>query len=101
MVCVENRQYSRDYLDPKKRSIANRLQVFFKDGTATRKLAVEYPVGHRRRRREGIPLLEEKFRRNLARRFPPEGQQTILELCRDARRLEATPVNEFVDLFVI
>jgi len=101
MACVENRQYSRDYLDPKKRSIANRLQIFFRDGTATRKLAVEYPVGHRRRRREGIPLLEEKFRRNLARRFPPERQQAILELCRDPLRLEATPVNEFVDLFVI
>ena len=97
MACVENRQYSRDYLDPKKRSIANRLQIFFRDGTATRKLAVEYPVGHRRRRREGIPLLEEKFRRNLARRFPPERQQAILELCRDRLRLEATPVNEFVD----
>jgi len=101
MACVENRQYSRDYLDPKKRSIANRLQIFFRDGTATRKLAVEYPVGHRRRRREGIPLLEEKFRRNLARRFPPERQQAILELCRDRLRLEATPVNEFVDLLVI
>jgi len=101
MACVENKQYSRDYLDPKKRSIANRLQVFFRDGTATRKVAVEYPVGHRRRRAEGIPLLEEKFRRNLARRFPEDRQRAILELCRDAGRLEATPVSRFVDLFVI
>jgi len=101
MSCVENRRYSRDYLDPKKRSIANQLQVFFKDGTATRKVAVEYPVGHRRRRREGIPLLEAKFRTNLARRFPEERRNAILELCRDSRQLEATPVDKFVDLFVI
>jgi 2-methylcitrate dehydratase len=101
MRCVENKRYSRDYLDPKKRSIANQLQVFFKDGTATRKVAVEYPVGHRRRRQEGIPLLEAKFRRNLARRFPQERQSAILDLCRDASRLESTPVDKFVDLFVI
>jgi 2-methylcitrate dehydratase len=101
MSCVENKRYSRDYLDPRKRSIANQLQVFFEDGTATRKVAVEYPVGHRRRRREGIPLLEAKFRTNLARRFPQERQSAILELCRDPKRLEATPVDEFVDLFVI
>ncbi|TMG79707.1 MAG: bifunctional 2-methylcitrate dehydratase/aconitate hydratase [Betaproteobacteria bacterium] len=101
MVCIESRRYSRDYLDPKKRSIANQLQIFFRDGTATRKLAVEYPIGHRRRRHEGIPLLEAKFRRNLARRFPKERREAILELCRDQKRLEATPVKEFVDLFVI
>ena len=101
MVCIENKRYSRDYLDPKKRSIANQLQIFFRDGTPTRKAAVEYPIGHRRRRREGIPLLEAKFRRNLDRRFPEERRDAILELCRDPKRLEATPVNEFVDLFVI
>jgi 2-methylcitrate dehydratase len=101
MICIENKQYSRDYLDPKKRSIANQLQIFFKDGTKTRKVAVEYPLGHRRRRGEGIPLLEEKFRRNLARRFPKERREAILELCRDQTRLEATPAKEFVDLFVI
>jgi 2-methylcitrate dehydratase len=101
MQCVESKQYSRDYLDPKKRSIANQLQIFFKDGTTTRKVAVEYPLGHRRRRHEGIPLLEAKFRRNLERRFPNERREAILSLCRDQRRLEATPVKEFVDLFVI
>jgi len=62
---------------------------------------VEYPVGHRRRRAEGIPLLETKFRTNLARRFPPKQRDAILALCRDAGRLEATPVHEFVDKFVI
>src|SRR5882672_10022340 len=101
MLCVKSKQYSRDYLDPKKRSIANQLQVFFKNGTATRKVAVEYPVGHRRRRHEGVPLLEAKFRTNLARRFPEERQRAILDLCRDPGRLEATPVDTFVDLFVI
>ena len=101
MTCVERKQYSKDYLDPKKRSIANQLQGFFKDGTSTRKVAVEYPLGHRRRRREGIPALEAKFRANLARRFPDSRRNAILGLCQDAGRLEATPVNEFVDMFVI
>jgi 2-methylcitrate dehydratase len=101
MVCVENRQWSRDYLDPAKRSIANAVQVFFNDGSKSERVAVEYPVGHRRRRREGIPLLEAKFRINLARKLAPKQQQAILALCSDARKLEATPVNEFVDLFVV
>ena len=101
MVCVENKQWTRDYLDPDKRSIANAVQVFFKDGTRTANVAVEYPIGHRRRRKEGVPLLEAKFRTNLARRFPARQQAAILALCRDQRRLETTPVHEFVDLFVI
>jgi 2-methylcitrate dehydratase len=101
MVCKESKQYSRDYLDPKKRSIANQLQIFFRDGTSTRKVAVEYPLGHRRRRSEGIPALEQKFRTNLARRFPESRRKAILDLCQDPQRLEATPVNEFVDLFVV
>jgi 2-methylcitrate dehydratase len=101
MTCIENKRYSRDYLNPKKRSIANQLQIFFKNGTRTRKVAVEYPIGHRRRRHEGIPLLEAKFRTNLDRRFPKERRDAILEQCRDQKRLEATPVNEFVELFVI
>jgi 2-methylcitrate dehydratase len=99
--CVENKSYSKDYLDPKKRSIANAVQIFFKDGSKTANVEVEYPVGHRRRRKEGIPLLEAKFETNLARRFPAKQQNTILALCRDQKRLEKTPVNEFVDLFVI
>lgn len=101
MECVENSQYSKDYLDPEKRSIANAIQIFFKDGSKTDQVAVEYPVGHRRRRAEGIPLLEEKFKINLARRFPQKQQQAILNLALDQTQLENTPVNEFVDLFVI
>jgi 2-methylcitrate dehydratase len=100
MTCVESKQWSRDYLDPAKRSIANALQVTFNDGTRTDKVAIEYPLGHRRRRREGVPQLEAKFRVNLARRFAPKQQQAILAVCLDAPRLAATPVNEFVDLFV-
>ncbi len=101
MTCVEEARYSRDYHDPDKRSIANAIQVFFKDGSSTERVEVEYPIGHRRRRPEGIPHLEAKFRTNLARRFPPRQQQAILALALDQARLEATPVHEFVDLFVI
>jgi 2-methylcitrate dehydratase len=99
--CVEDRQFSRDYLDPDKRSIANGITIEFADGSRTDEVVVEYPIGHHRRRREGIPLLEAKFRTNLARRLPPGRQQAILALCADRARLEATPVNEFVDLFVV
>ncbi|UCF74693.1 MAG: bifunctional 2-methylcitrate dehydratase/aconitate hydratase [Betaproteobacteria bacterium] len=101
MHCVENKQWTRDYLDPGKRSIANAVQVFFRDGSRSENIAVEYPVGHRRRRKEGVPLLEAKFRTNLARRFAPKQQQSILAACRDQERLEAMPVHEFVDLFTL
>ena len=101
IVCVESKQFTRDYHDPKKRSIANALTVEFKDGTKLKEVVCEYPIGHKRRRKEGMPLLVEKFKTNLARRLPPQRQQAILELCMDAPRLAATPVNEFVDLFVV
>ncbi|MGH8295561.1 MAG: bifunctional 2-methylcitrate dehydratase/aconitate hydratase, partial [Steroidobacteraceae bacterium] len=78
--CVEDPQFTRDYLDPQKRSIANAVTVRLKDGRTLDEVVVEYPIGHRRRRQEGIPLLLEKFRRNLARRFPQKQQQAILEL---------------------
>ena len=101
MECVENAQYTRDYLDPEKRSIANAVQIFFKDGTKTKNIAVEYPIGHRRRRAEGIPELIRKFKVNLARRFPAKQSQAVLALCLNQQGLEATPVNEFVDMLVI
>src|SRR6266852_9399627 len=100
ITCVEDRRFTRDYHDPKKRSIANALTVEFKDGSKLKEVVCEYPLGHRRRRKEGMPILVEKFKTNLARHFPPEQQRTILELCADPGRLEKTPVNEFVDLFV-
>jgi 2-methylcitrate dehydratase len=101
MVCVEKKEWTRDYLDPAKRSIANAVQIFFKDGTKTENIEVEYPIGHRRRRKEGVPLLEAKYKTNLARRFPAKQQAAIFNLCADQQRLEATPVHEFVDLFMI
>ena len=99
--CVEDPQFTRDYLDPEKRSIANAVTVKLKDGRTLEEVVVEYPIGHRRRRQEGIPLLVAKFRRNLARRFPEKQQQAIAELSLDRARLEQTPVNEYVDLYVI
>jgi 2-methylcitrate dehydratase len=101
MSVVEQPHYSRDYLDPTKRSIANAVQVFFQDGSCTENLEVEYPLGHRRRRAEGIPLLEEKFKTSLATRFAPQRCAQILELCADQARLEAMPVDRFMDLWVI
>ena len=101
MECVEDKRFTRDYLDPDKRSIANALTVELKDGSKLDEVAVEYPVGHKRRRREGIPLLEDKFRRNLARRFPSRQQREILDVSLDQAVLERMPVHEYVDLYVI
>ena len=101
MEILEDERYSRDYHDPDKRSIANALQVFFKDGSSTDKVEIEYPIGHRRRRDEGIPVLEAKFRRNLATRFPKDRCDAIFALCKDQAALARTPVNEFMDLLVI
>jgi 2-methylcitrate dehydratase len=101
MTCVEEPRYSQDYLDPEKRSIANAVQVFFNDGSATEPVAVEYPLGHRRRRAEAVPLLVEKFRENLAVRLPEKAQRQILELFLDTARLDSTPVQALVDLFLI
>jgi len=100
MTCIEDPRYTQEYLDADKRSIANAVQVFFKDGSSTEKVAVEYPVGHRRRRAEGMPLLVKKFEVNLASRFAPTQCAEIMELCNDASRLEATPVDKFTDMFV-
>ncbi|MAT41815.1 MAG: 2-methylcitrate dehydratase [Anaerolineaceae bacterium] len=101
MVVVEDKSYSEDYLNPKKRSITNAVQVFFVDGTQTENVVVEYPIGHRRRRAEGLPMLVKKFKTNLARRFPEKQVQQILELGLDDSRFGNTPVNEFMDLWVI
>ena len=100
MVCVEDKDFSKDYLDPAKRSIANAITVEFNDGTKTREVVVEYPIGHRRRRDDGIPLLIEKFRVNVARRFAPKQRQAICDAALDQKRLAAMAVNEFVDLMV-
>jgi 2-methylcitrate dehydratase len=101
MECVEDKQFSADYLDPAKRSIANGITVHFKDGSKTNEVVVEYPIGHRRRRAEGIPVLEAKFRTNLLRRFPAKQATAILALCKDQQRLEDAAVHELVDMMVI
>jgi 2-methylcitrate dehydratase len=99
--CVEDKRFTRDYHDPKKRSIANALTVEFKDGSKLKEVVCEYPIGHKRRRAEGMPVLVEKFKTNLARRFPQQQQKTILDVCMDPARLQSMPVSEFVDLFVV
>lgn len=99
--CVEDPQFTADYHDPDKRSIANALTVEFDDGSALDEVVVEYPIGHARRRAEGMPLLEAKFRTNLARRFDQAQQAKILEVSLDQDRLEAMPVHDYVDLYVV
>jgi 2-methylcitrate dehydratase len=101
MDVIEDKRYSAEYHDPEKRSIANALQVFFKDGSSTEKVEVEYPIGHRRRRGDGIPLLEKKFSSNLQTRFPSWKSEKIMELCLNPDKLEAKPVHEFMDLLAI
>lgn len=99
--CVEDPQFTRDYHDPEKRSIANALTVELKDGTVLPEIVVEYPIGHKRRRADGLPLLEAKFRTNLARRFPKKQQDRIAAVSLDPQLLDAMAVNDYVDLYVI
>lgn len=101
IVCVEDTTFTRDYHDPEKRSIANAVTVEFNDGSKLDEIVCEYPIGHKRRRGDGIPLLEAKFRTNLARQFPAKQQQRILDISLDQKKLEAMPVHEYVDLYVI
>ena len=97
----ENPTYTMEYLEPAKRSIANALQVYYKDGSCSDKIEINYPLGHRRRREEGIPLLEEKFKTNLASRFPAKRCSEIFALCKDQKQLEQTAVHEFMEMLVI
>jgi 2-methylcitrate dehydratase len=101
MQVIEDPRYSREYLEPDKRSIANAVQVFFKDGTATQKVEVEYPLGHRRRRAEGIPLLVKKFQENLATRLTASQAKAIVDACQDGPRLEAMPADEFMRMWAV
>ncbi|MCW9027502.1 MAG: bifunctional 2-methylcitrate dehydratase/aconitate hydratase [Kangiella sp.] len=101
MSVVEDKNYSEDYHNPEKRSITNAIQIFFKDGSSTDKIEVEYPLGHRFRRDEGIPVLIEKFKKNVYTRFPKKHGQEIIDLCLDEEAFLETPVNEFMNLLVI
>jgi 2-methylcitrate dehydratase PrpD len=99
-ICVEDKRFTEEYLDPDKRAIGNGVQVFFSDGTSSEEVSIDYPLGHRRRRAEGLPLLIEKFERNLGRRFPESRSREIADLLLDRKRLSATPVDGFMDLLV-
>jgi 2-methylcitrate dehydratase len=101
IVCVEDAGYTADYHNPEKRSIANAITVEFKDGTVFEEVAVEYPIGHARRRAEGIPLLIEKYKTNLARIYDADQQKKIIDVCLDYNKLSTTPVNEFMDLMAL
>ena len=100
MVIEEDERYTKEYLESDKRSIANAIQIFFQDGSSTDKIEVEYPIGHRRRREQGIPLLVEKFERNLATQFSNERCDAIQSLCSNQEDLESTSVIDFMELFV-
>lgn len=101
MATQEDTQFTKDYHDPEKRSIANALTVELNDGTKIEEIVVEYPIGHKRRRDEGIPELIKKYKINLARKFPEKQQQRVLDASLDYQKLSKLPVNEFVDLLVI
>ncbi|SVA86729.1 uncharacterized protein METZ01_LOCUS139583 [marine metagenome] len=100
MVIEEDKRYSKEYLEVDKRSIPNALQIFFKDGSSTNKVEVEYPLGHRRRRKEGIPILIEKFKSNLKTQFSSSRSEAILSMCSNQTKLESTSVIDFMDLLV-
>ena len=101
MEVVENKAFSRSYLDPAKRTIANAVQIFFGDGSMTRRVEVEYPIGHPRRRSEGEPLLFAKFERNLRSRIPPKNSDQILRLFTNHAEITELPVSRLFNLFVV
>ncbi len=101
MIVEVDERYTREYLESDKRSIANAVQIFYKDGSNSQKIEVEYPIGHKRRRNEGIPVLVSKFKRNIALKLSPKKCSIIEALCGNQKDLENTPFNEFSDLFAI
>ena len=101
MEVCENPQFTKDYYDPAKRYIGNAVRVFYKDGSRSERVAVEFPIGHRRRRAEGIPVLVRKFERAIAGRLPPRQCEAIQTLCADQKKLEATPVPDFMKLWMV
>jgi 2-methylcitrate dehydratase len=100
MTVRENATFTQDYFDPEKRGIGNAIQVFFADGSSTERVEISYPIGHRRRRAEGIPVLVEKFRNAVAAHFSADRSQEIDAICASADDLEAMPVPDFIDAWV-
>ena len=101
MVIKEDERYTKEYLEEDKRSIANAIVIHFKDGSSTKKVEVEYPIGHRRRREQGIPLLIEKFKANLSTQFSENRTKEILSLCEDQSTLENSSVIDFMNLMIV
>ena len=101
MIASEDPSYTRDYRDKVKHSNKNSLQIFFKDGSKTPKIEIEYPAGHPNRRRDGLPMVEQKFRNHIARRLPEKQMNRVLAVFSDQRTLEAMPVNEFMDMLAL
>ena len=99
MLISEDKRYSKEYLEADKRSISNRIQIHFNDGTSTDVIEVEYPIGHKRRREEGIPVLEKKFKNNLDITFNEEVSEEIFRLCMNQEKLVETSVIDFQKLF--
>jgi 2-methylcitrate dehydratase len=99
MQVTENPQFTRDYFDPEKRYIGNAIQVFFKDGSSTDRISIDYPIGHRKRRAEGIPVLLAKFESALRGHLPTHGVEAILAACAHPHDLDAMPVSGFMGLF--
>ena len=100
MVIKEDERYTKEYLEEDKRSIANAIVIHFKDGSSTKKVEVEYPIGHRRRREQGIPLLIEKFKTNLSTQFSENRTKEIMSLCEDQSTLENSSVIDFMNLMI-
>jgi 2-methylcitrate dehydratase len=99
MTVVENPQFTRDYFDPDKRYIGNSVQVFFKDGSASERVSIDFPIGHRKRREEGMPVLVKKFEASVAQHFAPKQTEAIKALFADRARLDALPVDQFMNLY--
>ena len=101
MVISEDKRYSDEYHEADKRSIANKIQIHFNDGSSTEEIEVEYPIGHKRRREEGIPVLEQKFKNNLEITYDSDKCEEIYQLCIDQEKLESTSVTDFQELFAV
>jgi 2-methylcitrate dehydratase len=101
MVVVEDERYTREYLEADKRSIANAIQIHYKDGSESEFVEVEYPIGHRFRREEGIPVLEKKFENSLAKKFDQAAQDKIMSVCLDQDKLEQMSAVDFMNMFVV
>jgi len=100
MEVAENKSFTKDYFDPQKRYIGNAIQVFFRDGTSTDRIAVDFPIGHRERRAEGIPVLIQKFESSISQKLAERQWSQLSALCAEREKLLATAVDDFMALLV-